>query len=113
MAKDEDSLLRSVTRWRVKPKRSIAKIGHEANLLMINRGNALSKNAEVVNIWESLLPDTLLGHCQINKIKGGVLNIKVKPGVHMYEFKMMKAEFLDRLLEECPKCGIRQITLSV
>lgn len=113
MAKSEDELLRSVTKWRSKPKRSSAKLGIETGLYMEKREDIAVKNAKIVDVWESLLPENLLGQCKISEIKSGVLGIKVQPGVYMHEFRTVKMDFLNRLLGLCPGCGIKQITLSV
>lgn len=69
------------------------------------------KYGDVVELWQQVLPDELLRHCEIVDISGGRLTVKVDSPSYRYELHLCSSEILKELQKECPEARLTKIKL--
>ena len=109
--KDQEDLLRSATGWQWRGKKETAKVGLSAKNYLHLKSRQLEKNAEVVDIWQDILPQPFYEHCKLAKISAGAMYIEVEPGTYMHQMQMMITELLEEIQGRCPYSGIKKIIL--
>jgi hypothetical protein len=108
---DEDALLKGAVSWQWRKRdrtSSIADSGHSylgANL------RRLKESAKIVDAWQELLPDEMMEHCSISKIKNGVIEVEVDSGAYMHEMRLMSGELVEHLRDICGQGKIKKIKL--
>ena len=110
---DEEKLLQSAVKWQRRARKTSEMLGGKTAEFLKKNKSRFDKNAEIIEAWGRLLPEGLLEECQVEEISGGVLKIAASPGVYIHELKLIKDELLKHLQRECPKSGIKKITLVV
>ena len=112
MSRDEDDYLRSACRWQWRPKRKDSRLGDEIFSYMKRRDRSFEKNAAIVDIWESVVPETLKPYCRLDKRVGNALYVQAMAGPYMHQMQMMTDQLLDRIHDLAPRSGIKKIRIS-
>ena len=108
---DQEKLLRSATGWQRRGKKETPRAGTSAKQYLQMKQRQLQKNAEVVDLWQGLLPQLMYEHCSLAKISAGTMYIEVDPGTYMHQMQTMITELLDTIQGRCPYAGIKKIIL--
>ena len=108
---EQDKLLRSATQWQRRPRMRCYRAGDEAELFLRRGQRDFSKNASLVDAWESTLPPGLLPWCRLDRRVGNVLTIQAAPGPYMHQLRMMQNELIAELHRRCPAAGVRKLHL--
>jgi hypothetical protein len=67
------------------------------------------KFSAVTEIWNQLLPEELLQHCEIADISAGKLKVRIDSPAYKYELQLCKSELLSELQNQCPKARLTEI----
>ncbi len=71
------------------------------------------KTEGLLEIWPRILPKELEGHCSIEQIKDGLLQVRADLPCYAYQFRLHSDEILNLIKEFCPSAKIRQIKVGV
>jgi len=110
--RDEEKFLQSAVKWQRKTPETSERLGDRTDRFLKNSSSYLEKNAAVVDALSGLLPEGLAEHTGVLEISAGTLRLRVDPGPYMHELRLMSGELLKHLQQQCPKSGIKKITLS-
>jgi hypothetical protein len=70
-----------------------------------------SKFGRIAEVWEQLIPSTLLPHTCLESFHAGTLKVLVDSSSHLYELKTVLLAGLDQqILLACKPHGLRKIT---
>ena len=108
---NEDELLAGAVSWQRRRREttsSIADSGHKYLGFNLRR---LKQSAKIVDAWQELLPEDMLGHCNIKKIVSGVIEVEVDSGAYLHEMRLMSNELVEHLREICGRGKIKKIKL--
>ena len=108
---DQEKLLRSATGWQRRGRKETATAGTSAKQYIQMKQRQLEKNAEVVDIWQEILPQIMYEYCSLAKISAGAMYIEVESGTYMHQMQMMITELLETIQGRCPYAGIKKIIL--
>jgi len=111
MNKDEEKFLQSAVKWQYKAPKTSERLGSRVDGFLKGSGICFEKNAVVVDALSELLPEGFAEHSSIFEISSGTLKLQVDPGPYMHELRLMSGELLKHLQQQCPKSGIKKITL--
>jgi len=67
--------------------------------------------ASVDKLCREVLPEGLLGHCEIAGISDGQLKLQVDQPAYMYELQLVSGELLKELKRQYPRVAIEKIKL--
>ena len=101
MNANEDKLLKSATQWQKRPPTTWKRAGDVAELFLRRSKRDLSKNAALVDAWNSVIPPGLKPFCRLHRRVGGQLTIQAMPGPYMHQLQMMQRELLNELNCRC------------
>lgn len=72
------------------------------------------KFARIADVWNTLVPETLLNHCALESFNRGSLTVLVDSSSHLYEMKqLLLAGLQQQLLIACKSAGLKKITLKI
>jgi hypothetical protein len=72
-----------------------------------------SKLVKIAEVWQVLVPSTLIEHCALESLARGSLTVLVDSSSHLYELKqLLLAGLQDQLLLACKSTGLKKITLK-
>ena len=108
---DQEKLLRSATGWQRRGKKETPRAGTSAKHYLQMKQRQLEKNAEVVDLWQEILPPGMYDYCSLAKISAGTMYIEVDPGTYMHQMQTMITELLETIQGRCPYAGIKKIIL--
>ncbi len=77
--------------WRARPDRDVG-IGSLIEAKLVEAERVRKRLGSFVELWETVLPDTLAPHTRVTAIRGGVVHVTVDTSATAYE--------LDRRLRE-------------
>jgi hypothetical protein len=109
---DEDRLLRSSTQWQKKPKAFEVRLGNEAASFLKRHQRQFAKNAELVDVWDQVLPAGMKPYCRLETFHGGVLTVEATPGPYMHQLQMMQRELIAELQRRCPRVSITKLRIN-
>ena len=109
--RDEEKLLQGAVRWQRKISKTSERLGDRVDLFLRDSQSRLKKNTVVVDALSELLPEGLAEHSGGLEISGSTLKLQVDSGPYMHELRLMSEELLKHLRQQCPKSGIKKITL--
>jgi Dna[CI] antecedent, DciA len=109
--KDEEKVLQGAVKWQYKAPKTSERLGNRIEGFLKGSGSRLEKNAAVVDALNELLPEGIAEHSSVFEISSGTLKLQVDPGPYMHELRLMSGELLKHLQQQCPKSGIKKITL--
>lgn len=113
MSNDEkqEKLLHSATQWQKKPYSRCRRLGEEAASFLQRNQKEYNKNADLVDVWETLIPQGLKPYCRLDRRTGNVLTIQAAPGPYMHQIQLMQNELLNELHRQCPRVGIQKLRI--
>ena len=106
---DEDKQLKGALSWQYRPKRKASPLGDEVVSYLKHRDRTFTKNATLVDIWETVVPPTLQPYCRLDKCVGNTLYLQAAPGPYMHQAQMLSTELLERIKQLAPRCGVQKI----
>lgn len=109
---DQEKILRSATAWQQREKQTSQRLGDAAQNYMQSHERAFKKSSEIVDAWDSLVPEQLQKHSRLSKISGGYIYIEVEPGAYMHEMQLISAELIESIRARCPHSGVKKIVLA-
>ncbi len=72
-----------------------------------------TKLVKIAEVWQILVPSTLIDHCALESLTRGSLTVLVDSSSHLYELKqLLLAGLQDQLLLACKSTGLKKITLK-
>jgi hypothetical protein len=72
-----------------------------------------TKLVKIAEVWQVLVPSTLIEHCALESLNRGSLTVLVDTSSHLYELKqLLLAGLQDQLLLACKSTGLKKITLK-
>ena len=108
---DEDELLAGAVSWQRRRKETTSSLGDSGRKFLGYNLRRLQGNAKIVDAWQELLPEEMGEHCNITKIKGGVIEVEVDSGSYMHEMRLMSGELVEHLRDICGRGKIKKIKL--
>lgn len=108
---NEDRRLKSATQWQKRPRVTGYLAGDEAAHYLRRTQRDFSKNAALVDVWDSIIPPGLKPWCRLDRRTGNVLTIQAAPGPYMHQLVMMQHELLDELHRRCPAAGVQKLRI--
>lgn len=63
----------------------------------------------VAEAWSEVVPQELLGHCEIVDLTGGELKVKVDSSAYLYELQLCGSELLEELRRQCPRARLKGV----
>jgi hypothetical protein len=69
--------------------------------------------AEVIEVWNEILPAELAAHCRIADINSGQITVAVDSPSYRYELNLCSAELLKELQMQCPGLRLKKIKFSI
>jgi hypothetical protein len=73
-----------------------------------------SKFGRIADVWNTLIPSTLLGHTCLESFHAGTLKVLVDTAPHLYELKtVMLAGLEQQILLACKTSGLRKISMKI
>ena len=108
---DEDEQLRNVVEWKRKPKpESAVKLGDTLNQLLKRRITPQqARFIPVARLWRELLPAELGRGCEIVKLSGGQLTVRVESPAVKFELQLCGPKLLEQLQQKCPRARVKKI----
>lgn len=71
------------------------------------------KFAKIADVWNQLIPPTMLKHCALESFTRGSLTVIVDSSPHLYEMKqLLLAGLQKQILLACKSTGLKKITLK-
>ncbi|MBN1457670.1 MAG: DUF721 domain-containing protein [Sedimentisphaerales bacterium] len=110
-SKDEEKLLQSAVKWQQKTPDTSERLGNGVDRFLKGSHSRFKKNTAVVDVLSKLLPEGLAERSCVLEISGGTLKLQVDSGPYMHELRLISGELLKHLQQQCPKSGIKKITL--
>jgi hypothetical protein len=72
------------------------------------------KFGKIADVWNTLVPPTLLNHCALESFTRGSLTVLVDSSSHLYELKqLLLAGLQQQLLIACKGAGLKKISLKI
>jgi hypothetical protein len=69
--------------------------------------------AEVIDVWNEMLPAELAEHCRITDITAGQITVAVDSPSYRYELNLCSPELLKELQTQCPGSRLKKIRFSL
>ncbi len=108
---DEDALLKGAVSWQWRKRDTTSSIADSGHSYLGANLRRLKDSAKIVDAWQELLPDEMMEHCSISKIKNGVIEVEVDSGAFMHEMRLMSSELVEHLRDICGRGKIKKIKL--
>ena len=109
--RDEEKFLQGAVKWQRKTSKTSERLGDRIDGFLKNRRPCFEKNTAVIDALNELLSEAFMEHSSVLEISGGTLKLQVDSGPYMHELRLMSGEMLKRLQQQCPRSGIKKITL--
>ena len=74
---------------------------------------AQKKTAQIEEEWFGIVPSHIAGHCRIQKVEKGQLDVAVDSPVYAYELRMCSRDLLRQMRQRCPRLGLKTIKVNV
>lgn len=108
---DQDKQLKGASSWQYKPRQTTSCLGDELEVYLGRHARTLKKNADLVDLWESIIPPGLRAFCRLHQRSGNTLYIEAQPGPYMHQLQIMSGELLEQIRRHAPGCGIQKIKI--
>ncbi|MHC4926502.1 MAG: DciA family protein [Planctomycetota bacterium] len=108
----EDDLLKGASSWQWKVKPTSSRLGDELFSYFEQRSRTFEKNSAIIDAWQEIVPPAIQRVCMLDKCVGNTLYVQVMAGPYMHQVQMLTGEWIDRLRQRCPRCGITKIRLT-
>jgi len=108
---DEDKQLKGATGWQYRPRRTDSRLGNEVLSYLKQHDREFTKNAAIMDAWNSVVPPSLQPYCRLDKRAGNTLYLQAMPGPYMHQLQMLSGELLERIRQLAPRCGVQKIRI--
>ena len=72
------------------------------------------KFAKIADVWNQLIPATMLAHTALDSFTRGALTVIVDSSPHLYEMKQLLLSGLQQqLLIACKSAGLKKVSLKI
>ncbi|MCD4830443.1 MAG: DUF721 domain-containing protein [Anaerohalosphaeraceae bacterium] len=69
------------------------------------------RGASAAAVFNELLPEPLAAGCRVESVSRGVMQVRVLPGVYMFQMQSISSALLEEIKKQCPRAAIREIKL--
>lgn len=113
MDRERDQLAR-LAKFKTLPPKTTAAIGPELiEFFKQSVEKRQGKFAKIADVWNRLIPPTMLNHCALDSFTRGALTVVVDSSPHLYEMKQLLLSGLEKqLLIACKSTGLKKISLK-
>ena len=104
---DADEQLENIVRHKRRFKQTDAvKLRDIADRVVTGKARMQKRYGKVLEVWSQLLSGTLLEHCWIVDIKGGVLKVQVDSAAYRQELEWCRTDLLRQIRRRCGRFRI-------
>ncbi len=106
--------LARLAKFKTLPPKTTAAIGPELiEFFKQSVEKRQGKFAKIADVWNRLIPPTMLNHCALDGFTRGALTVVVDSSPHLYEMKQLLLSGLEKqLLIACKSTGLKKISLK-
>lgn len=108
---NEEERLHGASNWQIKPKQTDSRLGEEIESYLKRHARTFEKNAPLMDVWEQVVPESMLPYCRPDKRVGNVLYVQAMPGAYMHRMQTIAGEVLEKIQRLSPRSGIQKIRI--
>ena len=109
---EAEEQLENIVKYKKRFKQEDAvRLGDVVGRMVEGKSRQQKRYGKILEVWNQLLSGTLLEHCRIVDIQGGVLKVQVDSVIYRQELEWCRTELLQEIQRRCGRFRVEEIKI--